>query len=133
MTPLKPREIQLIIHFITQISHSLCKYGLYRDIYWPYISYSLYKLQKVAILILPLWQVARVNDEKSIQMGLWAVCRAAPIAKLNQRYDKRIRYLGGKPLFECQMAPKVETKCIKQQGSSTKGANKIYVVLLWGF
>ena len=44
MTPLKPREIQLIIHFITQISHSLCKYGLYRDIYWSYI--SLYKLEK---------------------------------------------------------------------------------------
>ena len=74
-----------------------------------YISYSLHKLKKVAILILPLWQVARVNDEKSIQMGLWAVCRAAPIAKLNQRYDKRIRYLGAKPLFECQM-PK---KCIE--------------------
>ena len=74
-----------------------------------YIGYSLHKLKKVAILILPLWQVARVNDEKSIQMGLWAVCRAAPIAKLNQRYDKRIRYLGAKPLFECQMA----TKCIE--------------------
>ena len=53
MTPLKPREIQLIIHFITQISHSLYKYGLYRDIhiyiYIIYIyqfGYSLHKLKK---------------------------------------------------------------------------------------
>ena len=74
--------------------------------------------------------MARVNDEKSIQMGLWAVCRAAPIAKLNQRYDKSIRYLGGKPLFECQMAEKVETKYIKLSGSSTKCANINSMVLL---